>query len=474
MNPTPTIRIDPITINGLYGGTADTHGSVTSLDALPKNMVMRWVGEGSLTWQVETVAAGEYQVALCYASLTEGARFEVLSGDSKLAGEVRTTRGIYEDQSLAEKSPSEMGYLRNYERAHLDGALRLPTGSSKITLRLVEPGSVEVIDLRSLELVPLAAKEEIAAEARRARQQRASTDWLVEAGYGLMFHWTDESQPRHGPKKAYADAVRDFDVSAFAEMVEETGAGHVLFTLNHGNPHCPAPIAAWEALHPGWTTERDLIAEMAEALGGRGIRLMLYIASHILMDRRFDEKPEGAREESVDFQRAHLDVLTEIGLRYGSNLAGYWFDGWDHISPRYPNMRWPYQQLFEVAKAGNPDRIMSLNFWFFPDETPWQEYWAGEIDAPLREPLPGRYIEHPAGEGLQLQALIMLEDIWEHGEPDSEVPQPTLSEEQLIQYVKKVMEKQGVVTINLGIYQDGTIGDESRKRMSALRQAIRG
>jgi len=470
---TPTIRVDPTTVNRLYGGTADTCGSVASLDHLPKNMVMRWVGEGSLTWQVDAPESGDYEVALCYAALTEGAAVEVISGDSKAAGELHMTNGIYQDQSASERSPSDTGYLRNYERAHLKGSLSLSAGTNEIMLRVTEAKAATVIDLRSLELTPLAAKQELAAAAERAKKQRASTDWLVEAGYGVMFHWTDESQPRHGPKKPYADAVRDFDVDAFADMVEETGAGYVLLTLNHGNPHCPAPIAAWEALHPGWTTERDLVAEMAAALGERRIRLMLYIASHILMDRRFDEKPEDSIGEFGDVEQAYADVLAEIGRRYGEKLAGYWFDGWDHIPTRYPDVRWPYEHLFEASKAGNPDRIISLNYWFFPDETPWQEYWAGEIDGPLK-PLSGRFIEHAAGEGLQLQALIMLEDIWEHGEPDSAIPQPTFSAGELIQYVKGVMEKQGVMTINLGIYQDGGIGDESRRRMRALRRAIRG
>src|SRR3546814_15629696 len=51
----------------------------------------------------------------------------------------------------------------------------------------------------------------------------------------------------------------------------------MMWAVNHGNPTCPAPIKSWEKLHPGWTTKRDLIAEMADALGKRGMRLMLYM-----------------------------------------------------------------------------------------------------------------------------------------------------------------------------------------------------
>src|SRR5258708_14422779 len=97
-----------------------------------------------------------------------------------------------------------------------------------------------------------------------------------------MFHWTDFTQPRDGKKKAYKDAVDAFDVKAFANMVEEMGAGYVVFTLNHAHPHCAAPIQSWEAIHPGWTTRRDLLGELADALEARNIRFLLYINSPTL------------------------------------------------------------------------------------------------------------------------------------------------------------------------------------------------
>jgi hypothetical protein len=44
---------------------------------------------------------------------------------------------------------------------------------------------------------------------------------------------------------------------------------------------------------------------------------------------------------------------------------------------------------------------------------------------------------------------------------------------QLIEYVKTCMEDQAVVSIGLGIFQDGTIGDASRQILRELRRAIR-
>ena len=110
------------------------------------------------------------------------------------------TTGPYEDKPISERGPLHTGFLRNYERLPLTGVLHLPAGISEITILVTEPESGEVMDFRAMELIPVAAKQSIAEAEERARKSRASTDWFVEAKYGVMFHWTDYSQPRHGPK----------------------------------------------------------------------------------------------------------------------------------------------------------------------------------------------------------------------------------------------------------------------------------
>jgi len=475
MSITPVVPISPTAITILRAHTAlKMKGAVDQLDQLPEYMVLRWVGRGDVTWRVNVPEPSDYEVALCYAAneLAEGAQFEIISADSKITGKIHKTNGIYKDRPISHGNPIDRPYLRNYERVPLKEVLHLPAGTSSITIHVTEPRSGDVMDFRSMELTPVAAKENIAAEKEQAKRSRASTDWFVEAKYGVMFHWTDTSQPRRGPKKPYAEAVRDFDVEAFADMVKETGAGYVLFTLNHAHPHCPAPIASWEKVHPGWTTQRDLVGEMANALNKRGIKLMLYLASHLI--GKPDDMSESTflrRMVNVRFPKGGLDeerhvkILTEIGQRYGKKLAGYWFDGWDLIPEQHPSLS--FERLFKAAKVGNPARIISYNFWFFPDETPWQEFWAGEIDGPLKPPT-GRYIEYAAGHGLQRHSLIMLEGAWCHDKPNAEIESPIYSAEELINFVKSHTAKGGVVTINLCVYQDGTIGKESLKVMQAL------
>ena len=462
------VRVDPMAVTRLYGQTAEKEGAAASLDQLPENMAIRWVGRGSVTWRVDVRHSGDYEVALCYAALTDGAKVEVISraGQSKITSTLYKTAGPYEDRPISERGPLHTGFLRNYERLPLTGVLHLPAGISEIAILVTEPESGEVMDFRAMELIPVAAKQSIAEAEERARKSQASTDWFVEAKYGVMFHWTDYSQPRHGPKKPYAEAVRDFDVNPFADMVEETGAGFVFFTLNHINPHCPAPIASWEKVHPGWTTKRDLVGEIADALDKRGIKLIIYIASSTLL--RSEHILEEQRIE------VHLEILRELGQRYGKKLAGYWFDSWDRIPQYFPNTPVSFERFFEACKLGNPDRIIALNFWIFPDATLWQEYWAAEADEDLK-PTTGRYVEYDAGRGLQRHALFMLDvrGTWVHSKPNTEMEKPLYTEEEFISYVRQLTANEGVATINVGIYQDGTIGEESRKLMRALRQAIK-
>jgi hypothetical protein len=54
------------------------------------------------------------------------------------------------------------------------------------------------------------------------------------------------------------------------------------------------------------------------------------------------------------------------------------------------------------------------------------------------------------------------------------IPPPLFSTEDLIAYVKANMEHQAVTTINIGIYQHGSIEQSSLDMMRQLRRSIRG
>ena len=87
---------------------------------------------------------------------------------------------------------------------------------------------------------------------------------------------------------------------------------------------------------------------------------------------------------------------------------------------------------------GNPNRITALNFWIFPLLTPWQDYWAGELNR-LQNPFPSRYIQRGAGKGFQAHGMLSMLESWVHKDAGP-IPPPQFSTEDLIAYVKDNMD----------------------------------
>jgi hypothetical protein len=405
-------------------------------------------GESTATWIATIDKSGEYRVSIVYSGDSQGAPFTLALGNTVSNGTLAVRAELFKDP------------LMNFGRTIASERARLPRGSLQVQLRI--PDGKSHLRIRSIEIEPTAAIQTVSQE-RKIVQERANTDWLAHAAYGVMFHWTSESTPRHGKALPYQRAVDAFKVTDFAEMVASTGAKYVIFTVNHAHPHCPAPIKAWERIHPGSTTKRDLLSEIAQALEARNIRLMLYFASHTVGKLRVATGPE--------YLRIHKEILQEIGQRYGTRVAGYWFDGWYQTLEAYPEIN--PRDLLPNVRAGNPARLATFNSWVYPIETPWQDYWAGEVGDIVR-PATSRYVASDAAIGLQSHFLLYADAPWVHSLPDAEMEPLRFSDDSLIDFVKKNAEKEAAVTINLGIYQDGSIGDAARRQMAALRQAIRG
>ena len=446
----------------LYGSTAAEIGGNAKLDNLKISVECK--DSSRLKWIVTTPEDGDFDLFISCAVPAPNFRVEVISGASAVKSDLKITEGVYRS--------TEDGWYFNFARQRLEGKLHLTRGVNPVTFQISGADKDGVVRLRCLEILPASANAEMTAAEESARAIRASTDWFVKGGYGVMFHWTDFTQPRTGAKKPYPEAVNAFDVDKFAKLISEMGAAYVIFTLNHAHPHCPAPIQAWEAIHPGSTTRRDLVGDIADSLQKRGIRFLLYINSPILTmlggigaNGLYDLACSEER-----FTEIHKNVLSEIGLRYRDKLAGYWFDSWYQSLAAYPDV--PIEAIYRYSKIGNPERISAFNFWIFPVLTPWQDYWAGEFNT-LQSPFQSRYIQRGAGAGFQAHGMVSMLQSWVHSDAVP-IPPPQFSTEDLIAHVKANMQHQAVTTINIGIYQDGTIEESSLDMMRQLRRAIRG
>lgn len=417
---------------------------------------MTWEGNAKMEWEINVPENEEYELFLI-ANIRNEATGEKLS--------FKTDEKTYRFELAETKGPYKGG--RNFQRVLLSSEVGLKKGIQKVAL-LSEGISKEgvLIDIRSIELLPVSAKNKIKVETERAIASRASVGWLKETGYGLMFHWTSQSVQRDGSIKKYEDAVNDFDVAKFAHMVEETGAGYVIFTIGHAESYCPAPIKSWEKVHPGHTTQRDLIEEIANALNSKGIKLICYINGPLGFN--LPVKTEPSTEEKQAFVSNFKNILSEMGTRYENKIAGYWFDSWYQIFERFPQV--PFEEFNKAVKTGNKDRIYCLNSWIYPAVTPWQEYWAGEVASPIELPDNGFMKSGPVPD-LPYQALLIMEPYWV--QQKATMPDPQFNSTQLSQYIIGCMENGGAVTVNMGIYQDGTVGEKALEVMREVKIKVK-
>jgi hypothetical protein len=454
---------------------ADLHGSLR--EQWPGKAARFWVAgwtsnEDSFTWTVHVDKAGDYDVALMTVNCGKILIECKLDSPQAVPVEVANEAG-----KLTFAVPYRKASMTNeWMRYALPGSLHLPAGESKITMRAQAPtGSAFDLAVYSLELARPEAKRKLAAKAAKLR---SSTKWMQNAKYGLMFTWTADTVPQHGPNKPYADQVRDFDVNQFADMVAGTGAGFIVFATSWSTYYFPAPIESWEKLVPGHTTKRDLIAELADALNRRGIKLMIYY--HAGRAEKDFWTSDSIRRTSKDaYFKEWEDQIREIGLRYGDKLAGFWFD--DGLTFYYP-LQAPWEEMTKAAKAGNPDRVIGYNSWILPKATDFQDYACGEggfadrlldNDAELPDGGNGIFVGGPQT-GLQATLATTNEPgNWGHTTADTPIPAPALKTDEMIAYLHKAEARKLVPIINLEVYEDGTASPQTIEEFKAIRTAIR-
>ncbi|QGQ97757.1 hypothetical protein EHS13_24145 [Paenibacillus psychroresistens] len=312
-----------------------------------------------------------------------------------------------------------------------------------------------------------------------------NTDWFKEAQYGLFVHYMSELQnltpfnPKEFDRGLHQDQVTDwntcvnaFNVNLFAEQASQAGAAYVMFTLGQCSGYFCAPNSIYDAYtgHAAGEkcSERDLILDLHEALEAKGIKLMLYLIAH---------SPYGDQEASVALGSPELaangyhylptpvfrdrwsEVIKEWSDRYGSKIVGWWFDG--YYSDLYYNDVY-CMTLSKAAKSGNSDSIVAFNPGLvIVKATIADDYTAGE--QAVMELFPeDRWVD-----GIQWHCLTFLGDFWAY--TNNKLP-----DEEVVQYVKNCTDKQGVVTLDVGVYRDGSISPEQMGFLKNLKEAIRG
>ncbi|MDP6038353.1 MAG: alpha-L-fucosidase, partial [Candidatus Latescibacteria bacterium] len=327
--------------------------------------------------------------------------------------------------------------------------------------------------------IELARPEAMEAIQQRATAMREDGEWMIEKTYGLFVHWSTLSSNIDGTQRPYEEAVNLFDVEAFADMVEQTGAAWLILTTTHGKHNFAAPIQAIDQVLPGYTTRRDLIMEIADALEKRSIRLMLYY--HIGLDN--NAWPEAVGYYDADKSRWFENIITihrEIAERYGEKTWGWFFD--DGHKWYYP-CDFPWERYYESIKTGNAKRLVAFNPGTRPSVTPFGDLLASDNGSNLRPPMSKRYFDEQGDyAGLLQHFSFTLEPAWTLKQQqqirDPGFPKPVHDTEELIGYVRTCQAARVPVTMNILITQDVTrekpfVNKETLEQMGQVRRAIR-
>lgn len=301
-----------------------------------------------------------------------------------------------------------------------------------------------------------------------AGYDRASFALLRKTRYGIAFHWTTWTVDRNGKTRPFDEMVEAFDVGAFVAQAVEAGAGHVMITVTHAMHHLPCPSDEVDRILPGRTCQRDLLMEIADGLAAAGIKLMLYYNHGTSKPpSRPDQPQDPAWQQAVgsfensDRGRYHDNycaVLTELGERYRDKVVAWWFDSGSEQA-RYADT--PWHRFTAAAKAGHPDRLVTYNAGVLNHElhTPYQDYWAGEINGLVRAAR-GPFTPH----GLPWYALCTWHGYdrycqrgeWGLREASFGLDWPAPEVESVARFVRWFEASGGAVTFNLFCYADGT------------------
>ena len=228
------------------------------------------------------------------------------------------------------------------------------------------------------------------AQAQVVEQAR----WMKGKKWGISHHYLAGGGPTgywyniQGYDK-WNNYVNEFDVDEYAELAEKLGIGYLIFTTgqnrgylattstvyDNNSPPCPrtggtvnpAPVDGWAGCknqNPGtggrnrkadYTPSRDLMLDLASAVGKKDIKFIAYLSSHLPYLWTGKRLPREWPEWYI------ADFVTEKSKAWGDKIDGWWFDG--AVSDKGVKfVDSPYaKKFYDSAVSGNANTAITFN-----------------------------------------------------------------------------------------------------------------
>ncbi len=292
------------------------------------------------------------------------------------------------------------------------------------------------------------------SEAKKRMQSRR---------FGVFNHFLYGNPGSEMPKGAdltdWNARVELFDVERVAKEMHEIGAGYYFITLMQGRKYMCAPNATFDEIagtKPGEAcARRDLIADLADALAKYDIDLYLYYTG----DGPYKDEEIGAKfgflnprqNVSLAFAEKWAAVLEEYAVRYGDKVKGWWIDGcYDYFGYDQEKLT-PY---YNAVKKGNPTTLVTMNNGVKDDLYRWyakEDFTSGEFNDFTCIPGGSDY-------GDSVAHILAPLGVSPDGSPWGGWCQPgcKCDGQYLRDYIRKVNDKGGVVSVDIHIRYDST------------------
>ncbi|MGY4434488.1 hypothetical protein ACVWWO_006965 [Bradyrhizobium sp. F1.13.1] len=324
----------------------------------------------------------------------------------------------------------------------------------------------------------LSAAKPIAPPASKAAWMRGR--------WGIMLHWIAPGPAaRSGRYRSDLNAAADqFDLYRLLGQISRTKASWVIFTVGQNSGFYASPNSYLRSIAgPGRTPARDLVFELAKALHSRNIAFIAYAPGEIKAVKQLHASFDWNPDNQVIFQQRYTKFLREYAERYGSYCAGWWIDGCYNWR-EFPNSSRDWPLWCDSLRAGNANAALSFNDGCFLVNNPYpltaqQDFLSGEADGfslagplikkgALTQPfaLTNDYLQ-----GLSCQAHVLApidnNGNWGYGGP-GEMGPPLYTVEALSAVITRYRDLGVALTLNVGIYQEGFLGDQTAEFLERL------